>query len=64
MAKYRKIKRDETPPTRKPLAGLDRYRCEHHGFIVDALQGSDVKVWCPCGRVGKKTASGPERKES
>jgi hypothetical protein len=56
-SKFRTMKRDEKPPTRKPLAGLNRWECTHHGFIVDAIKGT---VWalCPCGRSGKLTIEG------
>lgn len=61
--KYRHIKRDVKPPTKKPLAGLTRYECPNHGFIADAVTGEDTVAWCPCGRIGKATAQGPERKQ-
>ena len=61
---YRKMQRDAQPPSKKPLMGLNRWECSEHGFIVDALKGKDVVAWCPCGRLGKITARGPERSES
>lgn len=52
--KFRKITRDVAPPTRFPLAGLTRFSCQTHGFIVDAVSDRETRAWCPCGREGKK----------
>lgn len=51
--RYRKISRSAKPPTRRPLAGLERHECPTHGFLADALPHSSSL--CPCGRQGKVT---------
>ena len=62
--KFKRIVRDAKPPSKTPNLGLNRWECSEHGFIVDALQGREVVAWCPCGRLGKITAFGPERRDS